>query len=133
MKAKISSLIAALLSISILTSTIITTFFLNNQPAYAALIEFKSGWNDVDNSDVGNYRTEDQAKDFLKQRTNDSTVKAATGSPLCYIQVTKGCHQINSPHFTLSGSLPPGRQYKKYNECKVSDWVGTNSYHSECF
>jgi hypothetical protein len=83
-------------------------------------IEFVDGWDDADNSDVHAY-TEAGATQALKDASED--LKKAIESPKCNIKVTKGCHQVGDPHFTLS---------ENGKGCNNKTYAGTKSTHVFC-
>jgi hypothetical protein len=86
-----------------------------------AEIKFKPGWDLPENSNVQVY-TEQQATDFLKDKSDDLK-KIIEGPATCVLEVTKGCHQPNDPHFTVNGT-------KSKDNCKVKSlYVGSKSDH----
>jgi hypothetical protein len=89
--------------------------------AAQAEIRFKPGWNDPENSDVQPY-TEPAAKQLLRNKSDDLK-KIIDGPATCVLEVTKGCHQANDPHFTVNG-------LKSKSGCKVKSlYVGSKSDH----
>jgi hypothetical protein len=76
---------------------IATTLFAGSVQAQ---IQFKKGWNSPENSDVKKY-TEEQAKTFLSNYSDE--LEKMIDKSVCFLQVTKGYHQKNDPHFTLNG------------------------------
>jgi hypothetical protein len=89
--------------------------------AASAGITFKTGWNSAENSDVRAYNT-NTAKNFLENSSDD--LKTAINKSSCKIEVTKGCHQPNDPHFTLNGQ-------NSGSSCK-SIYAGSKSIHIPC-
>lgn len=126
MKRNESSLIAVLLAIALSTVIIVTSFV---SPAYANIF-FHENWNAPENNDVGKFTTQEQVTNFLKQKS--PMLEQAIDNTKCYVRVSKGCHQRNDPHITTDAIVPTGKQYQKYNDCKVSGWVGTKSNHIPC-
>jgi hypothetical protein len=84
-------------------------------------IVFKPGWDDPENSDVRAY-TIATATQFLRDYT--SGMKSAIDKPSCLINVSKGCHQTNDPHFTLDG-------VGSKSTCR-SNYAGSKSIHIPC-
>ena len=89
-----------------------------------AAIQFTDGWDAPENSDVHAYTKQD-ATEFLRSQ-NDDLRKIIDGPATCVLEVTKGCHQHNDPHFTVNGA-------KSKDKCKVkSNFVGSKSAHVGC-
>ncbi|MBP0020383.1 MAG: hypothetical protein J7647_22870 [Cyanobacteria bacterium SBLK] len=89
-----------------------------------AVIQFKTGWDAPENSDVRDY-TKEGATQFLRGKSEDLR-KIIDGPQACILEVTKGCHQVSQPHFTVNGA-------KSTSKCKVdSTYVGSKSDHVPC-
>jgi hypothetical protein len=66
--------------------------------------------------------TKSEAKEFLRNQSDDLK-KIIDGPAVCVLEVTKGCHQLTAPHFTINGA-------KSKNSCKVKSlYVGSKSDH----
>ncbi|KFI21243.1 hypothetical protein [Nitrosococcus oceani] len=89
--------------------------------AYAGII-FKDGWDLPENSNVRSY-TQEGATDFLEKESEG--LKKMIDKPACMLEVTKGCHQPDTPHFTANGT-------KSKSNCKVDPYAGSKSIHIPC-
>ena len=89
-----------------------------------AVIQFKDGWDSVENSNVKKYSKAEATK-YLRDKS-DGLRKIIDGPQACVLQVTKGCHQPADPHFTSNGVLSTPK-------CKVASiYVGSKSIHTRC-
>lgn len=84
-------------------------------------IIFKKGWDSADNSDVQDH-VKNTATAALAE--HDSLEEMINASSKCRLEVTKGCHQANDPHFTVNG-------LKSKNTCKLI-MAGSKSIHVPC-
>jgi hypothetical protein len=87
-----------------------------------AQINFKAGWDDDDNNDVGNY-SKAKITEILEAYSDDMAAMV-NGASKCKLTVTKGCHQKNDPHITANG-------VGSTNKCD-NVYAGSRSIHIPC-
>ncbi len=115
----VKKLITTIIVITLVITTVITAILSNPERAEAA-IKFTEGWDYAENSDVQKY-SQKEATDFLKGYT--SSLRNAIDSPTCTIEVSKGCHQLKDPHFTLKETA---------KKCKIEPYAGSKNIHIPC-
>lgn len=96
-----------------------------------ANITFRPGWDSQENNDVPNPKTKrpytkSEATEYLKKASDQLKELIEASQQTCMLEVTKGCHQKGSPHFTVNGLKSTATCNKTTNL-----YVGSKSDHDQ--